>query len=455
MTVKFFGSGTGDPVRLQRRLAWQTVPEVPSGSTFYDFLSNGGPVAPAPAEVVRQVIRNSAMRQPSLEGKYDVADSPLGMGDLDPTNKAHLMLWANFLQGYRSVNLSGGAFRHYLSQIERSANVAPLDLTLLSDNDTGLITRWSDVKAKALTLTAAAKANLAFQASVTPGKFDFAGDPTQTAGSGSTIPFIRHTWPGQFGPDATDADIYVEITTVPVSGVGGLKVKVGAAASFAGAEIPFTLGEWTYLNDQLNALLGQGHGEQVQFYEPVGATLTVNDIFKIPKRRLRWAPSYPLDRPIPEINLRAYFGGREIAAEGGYTLTGTLAGVTARESTGGRQRIGTQRIGFADVQLQLVRRLVDLDLQTALLQSNFVSFVVEALTDVLIPSTSVYYGWRFVMPFCRPIGTAYDVAAGGATRDETIVFKPYEAPDNSFLYNGDNFQAELTAICDTDVTTVT
>ncbi len=453
----FFNSATGGPVGLQRRIIWQDDNDVPPapGASWWDFWSNGGPIAPAPADVLRQVITGNAMRQPPIPGKVDVADASLGLGDLDPGNKAHLIAWANMVQGFTTEDLGSGAYRHHLGQLEAVNGIAPQQFAILSDNNTGLINRWDSVMSKNLSIKAASKANYSFTAQTTPGKFSHAGDAVQTSGTGSTAPYVRHRWPGNYLPDATDDDIYVEITTIPSGGVGALKCKTTATATFAGSAIPFTLGQWCYLTDQANALLGMGHGEQVQVQFPVGATLVANDVFKIPKRRLRWSPSLPLQRPIGETSLRIYFNGYEINAEGGYTLTAQCAGVTARESTGGTQRLGTQRIGFQDIQLQLVRRLINLDLQNALLQSQFVSFVIEALTDIYIPGTTVYYGCRFVLPFSHATGTGYDTVDGGQTRDETLVFKPAEAPDDTFSYLGDSFQSDLTVLFDTDIETVT
>lgn len=448
----FFNNATGDPIRSQRRLAPQLVAGVPATTGFIDFLNDGGPVAPQPMNVPRQAIRNTSMRQRSLVGKTDVPNSLMEMGDLDPANKAQIMQLANFLQGYRTVSLDAGArFRHYLSEVELVTTAAAPFLTLLTDPNTGIIARYVDLRTQGFTLTAQARQNLKLGVTVVAGKYDFHGDAVQTSGSGSTPPILRHTSSLSLDADGTDEDIFVKVTTVGTGSLG-VKIKVGTASSFTGSEITVPLDTWTWITDQTGAPIGV-FSEQEQIYFPPGATAVVNDTFQVPRRRTRWTPSFGIDRPIGEVNIRAYLNGNQIEAEGGWSLTATCPGVARLEGPGGRQGHGTIRMGFTDIKVQATRRIVDLAFQRPLLNRDVVSLVFECKTDYFIPSTSTPYGFTFILPDLRLEGKAYDTEQGGTKQDEVVTFNAAQAP-TPFTYNSETFTADLTAIVDTDIATV-
>src|SRR5579863_685547 len=364
MSFPFYQSATGDPTGLKRRIAWQSVEGVPATTGFVDFINNGGPLAPDFTTIARQAIYNGFERAPALRGHSDVKDSALSFGDIDPGNKAHLMILANLLQGYRTTS-SGAAYLHHLSQVERATTVAPSWLTMLSDANIGLPARWADLRVKGIALNAAKGQNLALKPTLVPGKYDFWGDPMQSSGSGSTAPLLRHTsealnW---VAADASDNNVYIKVTAFN-SGTqtATIKVKVSLAATYPSATITVPLGQWVYLTDQNGAVIGN-RGEQVAVYFPVAATVVVNDEWNWPFRRPTWTPTYATERPIPEIDVRFYANGVELFTEGGWQLNCTVPGVTRRDGPGQRQGFGTIRTGLMDITLSATRRLISLDLQ--------------------------------------------------------------------------------------------
>lgn len=445
----FYASAEGDPVRMQRKIGWQTALGVPApAGNLIDFMSNGGPVAPSPTQIERAVIRNTTMRQAPIQSKSDVVGGPLDMGDLDVGNGAHLRAILSALGRYATTNPSGAHYRHRISQAGASAPTVNA-LTLYTDDDTGNPVRWVDVRASGFSLVCQNRANLRLTVPIAPGKFDMHGAVTQTSGTGSTLPELRHTWSGNT-EETDDTDIYVQVVTAsPLT----IKVKVGSATTYDGAAISVTPGTWQYLTYLTgNAPLGR-RDEQIQIYWPTSPTLVDADAFRILNRRARWSPSYGTARVLAEIQARFYLGTDEIVLDGGWTLTVAIPGVETRYAPGTSQPIGTFRSGFQDVSLQISRRMIDYTLQRALLERQTLSCVLEMKNDTLIGATSAYYGAAIVLPAVTLTGPAHSTDAGGTNRDETFTLMCKEAA-SAFVYNGLNFTADCEVVVDTDLATI-
>lgn len=448
MSTPFFQSALGDPVRMQRRIGWQASAGVPA-ATFTDFLSNGGPLAPSPTTIERAVIRSGSMRQPAIHSKTDIVGGPLDLGDLDPGNRAFPMFLLSALEKFDTTNPGAGAhFRHRISGAKSSSPTVNL-LTLLSDDDLGIPSRWVDVRAAGFTINCQNRSNLRMIVPIAPGKYDYWGAVSQTAGTGSTLPELRHTWSGNWDPTA-DKDIHIKIIDdSPLQ----IAMKVGAAATYDGPVLTITAAEWAYLTYLAGAVPLGDRAEQIMIRFPSTPTLVALDEFKILNRRARWTPSFGTARVLAETQARFFIGTEEIVLDEGWTLTHACPGVTTDYAPSTRQPIRTSRTGFQDVTLQVGRRLFDLTLQKPLLNRETLSVVCELKNDSLIGATSIPYGMAFVMPSVSLVGPGFSTDAGGQNRIETMVFQCKEAA-SAFSYAGLSFTADLEAVVDTDLATI-
>lgn len=430
---------TGDPTKLLTQVAWQTDDEIPSASTRYDVITQGGALAPVPLWVDPLGIRGSGQQQAQLEGKFDVPGGPQGLKDLDPKNRAQLMTAGNILQRVTTSSLGSGAYRHVFGLSQTT--LVPSWMNWHRDDGLGRPIRYEQVRCNALNVSAAPRANAKMVASLLAGKFDLHGTVTESTGSGETVPLFRGVWDGNLSLDSVDDDIYGVTSTTTSAGVTGMRFKRGASGTL-GTEILITHGStgagqavgranWYYvLVGASDALCGDG-AEAVMIHIPDGATYSsvAPDTFKLPRRRDRWSASYANQVPITETRTRFLINGTErFAMQGGWEFSLAVP-CTRIEDTGGTQAITTDRFGELVATLTGKRRLLDLTFQNTLMRRDPLGVVITAMSDTLISSSSQAYGWAAVFPYLTIGGTpAYSVADGGTNRDENITWTAREVP---------------------------
>ena len=448
MTTAFFQSATGDPVKSQRRIGWQTADGLPA-TTFVDFLHNGGPVRVAPSVIERAIIRSTPMRQAPIDSKGDVEVGPLNMGDLDVGNQAQLMLLLSVLGKYATTNPSGAHYRHRLSQDKANAQTAKL--TMQSDSDKGIPLQIVDLLASGFEINATARQNLLLTVPCVGGKYDFFGAATVT-GTGVVAPRLRHSWDGHWEPTA-DKDVYVKIISDTATTVT-FQVQIAAAGGYSASQVA-TKGVWTYVNYGASDLLLGTRAEQIQVYFPTGAdgTYVDLDVWKILNRRAVWSPSFGTERVLAETQARFYFDDAEFAVDNGVQIAVAVPGVETRYGTGGTQPTGTFRKGFQDVSVRISRKYVDLTLEKALMTHDSVSLVLEAYSDTLIGATAQRYGATIVLPNLRLTGVPFDVEAGGQNQDEEFTFLAKESIA-TYTYNGLDYTADIEITVDTDIAAI-
>ena len=449
----FYGSGQGDPVRMQRKFGFQTALGVPAPSAnLTDFQSNGGPLAMSPSWIERAVIRGGSMRQSALASKSDVTGGPLDMGDLDLGNRVQLQMILSALEKYNTATVTGAHIRHKISGAQASTPAVNAG-TLWTDDDNGMPMRFVDVRAGGFTLVCQNRGNVRLTVPVAPGKFDAHGAVSQEAGTGSTLPELRHTWSGNREEDGgDDTDIWIKVIDDTPALL--IKAKVGAASTYDGANITVTPGTWQYLyHGTGNAPLGS-RAEQIQIYWPASPTLATDDEFKILRRRARWSPSYGTSRVMAETQARFYLeGNEEIVLDGGWTLTVGIPGVETLYAPSTAQPIGTFRSGFKDVSLQIVRRKIDNTLERALLDRAVKAVVLELKNDTLIGATANYFGMDIILPGCHFSGQGWTTDAGGQNREETFDLMCKE-PTSAFSWRGSSVSADIEVWADTDIATI-
>ena len=454
MAQAFFNSTAGDPASLTRLLAFQTADSVPCLDTaLVPYKSYGGVLSPAPTQIRRQAVQTRPMRELDMQSKIDNSGRMLHLGDIDPSNHAQLALLLSLFQGY-SVATANSHSRWRISQQQAIDGTQLLKkLTHINDSDKGIPIRHVDMIAKSLELAISPRSNASLRFGVEAGRFDYWGVPTLT-GTGLVLPTLRGTTTGQWDPDATDKDVFIQITSDSATEVV-FKCKEATAGSYS-ADQTATKGEWCYVYTGASATVPLGgRAGQVEIYFPTGADNSfVNaDVWEFTKRRVLSVvdTDYPTPRPLAETQFRFEINGEAIYVDNGVTLNVDVPGAVTRYAAGGVQAIGTDRKGQHDVTVSLNRRLVDLELQKALMTADQVSLVIDGRNDTVVGTSVYYWGAWFVLPYLSVEGVMHDADEGAQNYDETLTLKA-AIPTTDFSYGGiTDFAADLEVVFDTDI----
>lgn len=464
--------GKADPIRLHRRVAWQSNDNLPPSGTYYDYVGEGGLIAPAPTRVERLGIRSSPMAQDRLAGKFEVKAETEGLGDLDPRNRCQAMWLMNFLNGYANVaTVDTGAYKHRLGYSQ--ANLPSSWLSMISDDDEGIPRRFEQGVCSAFNITAGPKKNVRMTVAHPFGKWDASGAVTESTGTGETVLLVRGFWApslttGQLSADSVDQDVYIKTSTTTSGGITGVQCKVGASGTY-GTEILATHGStgegqapgaenWYYVRVGAGDTLCGDEAEALMFHIPSGATYSsvAPDTFKIPKRRDRVATSYATRRSLPEVNAKLYLGvggsgsaTQRFAIHNGWEISGAYPSVSVSYDTGGRQAITVDRRGRRNITLKLDRQHLDATLENYNLRQQALCAVITIYSTSLIASTVYPYGVAFAFPWLT-IGDqpAWSVAQGANNLSESYVFTAEEVPGGStgLTWNGMTFTDDMDAV---------
>jgi hypothetical protein len=281
--------------------------------------------------------------------------------------------------------------------------------------------------------------------------FTYAGIVTQETGSGSTLPVISKTWPGNWADDGDDADIWIKITVAP-DGDGVFSYQAG----LSGATAPTysdtrtgTLGEWNRLFDTNSARIGV-KAEQPAFYVPVGGTLALNDEFQVPKRRTlaSFPGSLGVSQAISSVNSSLIVDGVEEKVEGGWTLTLGYATFQSVPDTPGEQDHTVERSGIFSAELSLERVIADLTYQKRLAQATNVSAVIDAETESVVTATIYPHRFAALLPNLSLTGSMYAPNEGATNRRENPTLRA-APPDTTFTHpaeSGDMSTGKAVAI---------
>lgn len=454
MTQAFFNSTAGDPASLTRLLAFQSADGIPAtDSTLVPYKSYGGVLSPSPTNIRRQAVLTRPMRELDMRSKVDNAGRSLNLGDIDPSNHGQLAFLLSLFQGY-SVSTALGHSRWRISQQQAVDGTQLLKkLTHINDSDKGIPFRHVDVIARSMELGITPRQNASIKFGVEAGRFDFWEVPTVT-GTGAVKPILRGTTAGNWDADATDKDVFIQITSDSASQVV-FKCKEATAGSYS-ADQTATKGAWTYVYTGASSTVPLGgRAAQVEIYFPTGAdnTFVDADVWEFVKRRTLAVvdSDYPTPRPLAETQFRFLLDGTAIYVDNGVTLSVDVPGAVTRYAAGGEQAIGTDRKGQHDVTVNINRRLVDLDLQKALMTADQVSLVIEGRNDTIVGTSANYWGAAFVLPYLSVEGTMHDAEEGAQNYDETLTLRAFK-PETDFTYDGlTDIGADFEVIIDTDI----
>lgn len=454
MTQPFFNSTAGDPASLTRLMAFQTADSVPClDAALVPYKSYGGVLSPSPTTIPRQAILTRPMRELAMRSKVDNAGRSLSMGDIDPSNHGQLMLLLSLLQGYDLATADGHTRWRISQQQAIDGTQLTKKLTHVNDSNKGIPFRHVDMLARSLELAISPRQNASLKFGVEAGRFDFWEIPTVT-GTGVVKPILRGTTAGNWASDATDKDVFIKVMSDTATTVT-FQAKEATAGSFSSSQVA-TKGEWTdvYTGASSSVPLG-GRAAQVQVYFPTGidGTFVDLDVWEFLKRRVLTVvdADYPTPRPLAETQFRFLLDGVPIYVDNGVTLNVDVPGAVTRYAAGGEQAIGTDRKGQHDVTVSLDRRLVDLDLQKALMTADTVSLVIEGRNDTVVGTSAYYWGAAFILPYLSVEGTMHDAEEGAQNYNETLTLRAFK-PETDFTYGSiTDISADLEVIWDTDL----
>lgn len=448
MSFPFQGSQTGNLVQYKVRIAPQTVEDVPAVSGFSDFRVWGAPLTVSPGNIPAQRLNSTRAPLPALIGK--TAFNPFGpmhCGDFDPGNPGQNNWIANGFGKYDLSNPDPAVYRRIYSNLG-ATTAAPYN-TLLVDDDADFRMRFHSIVCSGFHISAQPNGNASFIVDLQPPNgFDWHGAVSQTAGSGSTLPIFSGTWTGsitlgfngegQWVADATDRDIYIKIIT-KVGDVVTIKSKYSSAATYDGNAVSYTLGTLpgASLRNQVNQRFGRV-ADHVRAYWPAGATLVVDDEFKVLKRAAAWTPSYATERSIPSPNITFFVGGEQIKTSGGWALDAVADGLQHTDDVYGLQSGSTLRSGQWIATLKPTRTIKDLTLQRALHSRQKVDAVLDFELDTVIGATTYPYRAIAVLSNCDVSGTSFVVDPGARNNNETVTLTAAE-PTNAVVYDGITF----------------
>ena len=460
MAQAFFNSTAGDPASLTRLMAFQTADSVPClDAALLPYKSYGGVLSPSPTQIRRQSILTRPMRELDMRSKVDNAGRTLHMGDIDPSNHAQLMLMLSLLQGY-SLATASGHTRWRISQQQAIDGTQILKkLTHINDSNKGIPFRHVDVIAKSMELSLAPRSNASLIFGVEAGRFDYWEVPTISAGTTRAI--LRGTtssdaasMTGNWDPDATDKDVFIQITSDTATTVT-FKVKEATAGSYSSDQVA-TKGVWTYIYTGASSTIPLGgRAAQVEIYFPTGIDGDFVDaaVLEFAKRRTLAVvdTDYPTPRPLAETQFRFLVNGESVYIDNSVTLSVDVPGAVTRYAAGGEQAIGTDRKGQHDITVTIDKRLENLTLQRALMVGDQVSLVIEGRNDTVVGTSLLYWGATFVLPNLSVEGTMHDTEEGATNFNESLTLRAFK-PDSDFTYGSiTDIGADLEVIWDTDL----
>ncbi len=437
MATPLLSGAQGNPARLQRRIAPQPTLGLPVITSMRDFRSNAGSLAIDKSTVPRATVTSGAAPGVALPGKATLGDNPIFMGDVDPTDRGLLLLFANLFGQYDNVDQT--TYRDWDFALD-GATAADKYLTMREDNDVLPRMTAFDMMVFGAQFQAGPGANFAVQFSRGAGGYYFWGDGTQTAGSGSTIPTITRTAPANWDLDATSADLKVKIITVSGEDIT-IDVAQGAAA-FGGNNQAYTMGDPPLRLLREDASRYGTVREQVRFFIPAGSTLVVNDEFTFPKRiAARWSPTLAAEQPIAAVNTQFFVDGLETRVEGGWIVSAAYATGEVVPDTSNEQGGTPDRAGNLVVTLTPTRRITNLDFQKALHERSTVTCVIDAFTESVITGV-IEHRCSLIFPSLAQSGSMYGAAEGAQNKDEAPVLIA-QVPTSAFSWDGRTFDSHF------------
>jgi hypothetical protein len=420
--------GAGDPA------AWQDV------RILNETLGSDNPV------IEDESIIDSAEQAEGLETKV----TPGGDLNWNWSPEDHGKPLANFFgKGAAAVESPTGVWTHRLQVSETVLTFNRLAVEISRDLDNAQGVKRPDLNTGALfsqlTFNAGPRSLLNGAGTLVVPRFHYFADANPITGTG-TSPFIRGFGSYANLISAGDlGDVFVQCSTGPTSTMG-IKTKLGAAATYDGAELTISPNIWYEIFDENDLRIGDT-GIPVELMWPDFTGILVNDDWSFDRERAVWAQSLATAAVCNEVDITVTIDGTKFRTR---DLSLTLTRPAAPDEAIGGRFIDHDQIsdfGQRTAVGQLNRRALDTSLVDRLLRKQPFALQVDAFsTD--IAATGVRRAIKIIMKNCIASGRTPSVA-GAASFDEPIEFVAHPSADVTYpsavAVEIVNSQADLTA----------
>jgi hypothetical protein len=260
-------------------------------------------------------------------------------------------------------------------------------------------------------------------------RYHYFDESVEISVSGGTAPFIRGF--GTFANLRSTGDlgdVFIEVSTAP-TGTMGIKVKLGAAATYDGTEIIVTPGEWFTLLDENDVSIGD-EDLPVEGYWPDLSGINIADEWSFDRERAVWSPSLPATSSLNEIAATVLLDGAKFRARE-ISITSVLP-AEPDEAIGGRFLEDDQISEFGDrtVAGQLNRRAIDSEIEDRLDRGEPFSIRLDA-KGPLIGATGVRRQFSLIMMQCKASGRTPSIG-GKAAFDEPFNWTAHPSADVTY-----------------------
>ena len=403
------------------------VPPISIAASYQDFHAHGPGLLIEKGEIEDKVLSPGGEIPASLSGKAVLNGGTFGLGTVDPENIGMCFMLAN-LFGKRKYtdNTTWNLRRYALNQ----ATATVPQLCLQEDNQVTTPIRASGMKITGYNWSLSANGAFEIEFEYEADRYDLFALPTQTVGTGSTLPVVIGSFDGHFTLQATDKDIIVLLSDVTDPYV--VETKISTAASHSNTQTGYVGGTWLRLQDEAGVAIGPWR-DQVKLFIDTGATETILDQFEFVRRESGWSDTLATRRPITSVNAMLIVEDVEIPVN---ECSGSVKweSVEVDDVVSGSQGKEISRNGALVSTINLTRKIRDLLFQKAIHEETEIKFVVDAKTDATIAASGRPYRFLQVWPANRVIGPMHQTDAGGTTRKEspTLVARQPVSPGYTY-----------------------
>jgi Phage tail tube protein len=420
-------SGTADfanPSRTQARFSFEGTPGLGDPVEWTDFrLLSEGVGAELPL-ITDESLNPAGEQEQGDPGKINLG-GPLNV-NFHAEDHAKLLA-AFFGLGATAVESPTGVFTHRFSALEEDI-VFPCGVLEIAPAERSPYV-YTGVVPNALNFSAAPNNYLSGSVGLAIPRMHPFADQAIVAGTPPDVAYLRGLPRFDTAEDATDTErrIYIQVQSKTASTVT-IKCKIGAAASYSGADIVCTEGEWTRLTDEADAEVGSFDlPVEIMFTE--ANNYTANDAIYFQTERPIWTPALNARSVFNEIFMEILIDG-EVERVNAFTAALTRP-VERDENIGGRFVDATYEQGVRTAVFTINRRAFKTETMLhRLLRAESLALRVNALST-LIGSTVVRRQLSLIAPNCLLEGRTPSV--GGASEfPELVTLRAFPSDDVSY-----------------------
>lgn len=321
-------------------------------------------------------IRGDGQAVPGLASTITLENLPIAV-NWRPEDHAKLI--AAIEGAVASVNVSGAAYKHTITPHAGTNAFAPLAIQAWRDD--GIPSYFLGCRPQQAVYQIQKPGVLNGSVNLSAESYTRWGIAEQTAGT-STDPEVRGLARGSI-KSLADGDLYLKVTDA-TPGVGytfKIKVKVGAASTYDGAEISVLIATDVVLFDEGDDRVGTRDLHTIAYW--ANATgIALNDVWRIRREEDKWAQSLPTDYPLNETLATLTKNGASFAVESASVTRVRPLDIPA--NVGGRFLPGITEKGRRTCAWTFARKQIDVSIMRALEEGDSVAMRLDCYSGVPI-----------------------------------------------------------------------